>query len=79
MLTQSKLEKKYYISGLRPVVREIYTDYEMYYSYQWETGVFKQDMSYLDKVYYDPDGDVEEITKDKFDAYVQELQSNLKA
>lgn len=71
------MEKKYYTCGLRPIVREIYTDCELYYSYQWETGVFKKDMSYLNKVYNDPDGDVEEITKEKFDAYVKELKSRL--
>lgn len=68
------MEKKYYKSGLRPIIREIYDDYEMYYSFQWDNGEFKQDMQYMYLIYNDPSGDVEEITLQEFDDYVKKLK-----
>lgn len=68
------INKKFYISGLRPIIREIYKDYEIYYSFQWGTGLFKQDMTYMEKIYYDPDGDVEEISESEFSTYVEKLK-----
>lgn len=67
-------DRKYYKCGLRPIIREIHSDYEEYFSFQWETGEFKQDMTYLHQVYYDPAGDIEELTKSEFDVYVKELK-----
>lgn len=68
------MSKKYYISGLRPIIREIHGDYEVYYSFQWETGLFKQDMTYMEKIYYDPNGDVEEVSESEFNSYVEKLK-----
>lgn len=68
------METKYYISGLRPVKGEIFADYEMYYAFQWETDDFKQDMRYNHQIHFDPSGDVEELSKEEFDKYVEKLK-----
>lgn len=47
------MKKKFYICGTRPVIREIHNDYEEYFSFQWETGQFKQDMQYMENIYFD--------------------------
>jgi len=70
------MEKKYYLSGLRPIIREIYSDYEVYYSFQWNDATFKQDMSYMHEIYYDPSGDIQELTEKEFEAYVEKLKKD---
>lgn len=47
----------------------------MYYAFQWETGDFKQDMRYFHEIKFDPSGDVEEVTKEAFDTYVEKLKT----
>jgi hypothetical protein len=68
------MEKKFYKSGLRPVIREIFNDYEVYYAYQWNSGEFKQDMTYMHQIYFDPSGEVEELSKEDFEKYVANLK-----
>ena len=68
------MEKKYYKSGFRPIIQEINKDYDIFYAFQWETGNFKKDMTYNHQINYDPDGDVEELTKSEFDVYVKQLR-----
>lgn len=68
------MEKKFYKSGLRPVIREMFDDYEMYYAYQWNSGEFKQDMTYMHQIYFNPSGEVEELSKEEFDRYVANLK-----
>ena len=71
------METKYYKSGLRPVRREINPDYEAYFAFQWDTGKFKEDMTYMHQIYFDPSGDVEELTQEEFDAYVKQLREEI--
>jgi hypothetical protein len=68
------MKKKFYICGKRPVIREIHDDYEEYFSYQWETGLFKQDMQYMENIYFDSSGETEEISEQEFNAYVEKLR-----
>lgn len=67
----------YFKSGLRPIYREIYENYSIFYAFQWETGLFKEDMTYNHQIRFDPDGDVEELTKEQFDTYVEELRQEI--
>jgi len=71
------MEIKYYKSGLRPVYREIEKDYSIFYAFQWDTGEFKEDMTYNHQIRMDPDGDVEELTKEEFDNYVEQLRKEI--
>ena len=68
------MKTKYYKSGLRPVFQEIEDEFDTYYAFQWETGEFEENMEYGDKIDFDPDGDVEELTKEEFDTYVKQLR-----
>jgi len=68
------MEIKYYKSGLRPVYREIEKDYSIYYAFQWAKGEFKEDMTYNHQIRFDPDGDVEELSREQFDTYVKKLR-----
>ena len=70
------MKTKYFKSGLRPVFQEIEKEYDTYYAFQWDTGEFKEDMEYGDKIDFDPSGDVEELTKEEFDAYVKKLRED---
>jgi len=69
---------KYYKSGLRPIIREIHSDYEIYYAFQWKTGEFRQDMTYMHQIYFDLSGDVEELSKNEFEEYVSQLKKETK-
>ena len=68
------MEKQYYICGLRPVVEEIEKEYKTYYAFQWDTGEFKEDMTYLRKISNDQSGETEKVSKEKFDDYVAKLK-----
>ncbi|TDP60092.1 hypothetical protein [Flavobacterium dankookense] len=68
------MEKKFYLCGLRPVIVEIYETYENYLALNMQTGVFEQNFRYSHQVTYDPDGDVEELSEQKFNTYVEKLK-----
>jgi hypothetical protein len=45
------MEKKYYKFGLRPIFSEEATNGIIrFYAFQWDTGSFKEDMTYLLKM-----------------------------
>lgn len=67
-------EKKYYKYGLRPIIEEIEPEFSTFYAFQWETGDFKEDMTYASKIWHDPSGDVEEINKEEFEKYIKKLK-----
>ena len=64
------MEKKYYIVGLRPVIREIFPDMNKFYAMEWDTGEFKLDMRYNHEILFDPSGESREVDKKEFDEYV---------
>ena len=67
-IKKSNMERKFYTCGLRPIIREIHSNFEEFFSFQWDTGYFKQDMKYMENIYSDPEGDVEEISEQAFNA-----------
>lgn len=69
------MKKKFYICGTRPVIREINNDYEEYFSFQWKTGQFKQDIQYMENIYFDSSSDVKEVSETEFNAYVEKLRN----
>lgn len=68
------METKYYRCGLRPVIQEIEEEFDTFYAFQWNTGEFKEDMEYNHEINFDPSGEVEEINKKEFDAYVEKIR-----
>lgn len=60
------MEKKYYIVGLRPVIREEFSDMDIFYAMEWETGEFKINNRYYHEVLDDPSG----VSKSDFDQYI---------
>ena len=72
------LNKKYYKCGLRPVIIVIHQEYNNFLAMNWETGVFEEDFRYSDQIFSDPSGDVQEMSKEKFDTYVEELRNKKK-
>ncbi|MEL1246084.1 hypothetical protein AAEO56_17555 [Flavobacterium sp. DGU11] len=71
------MEKRFYKYGLRPIIEEIEPEYSTFYAYQWDTGKFKENMSYFTKIRDDRSGDGEELTEQEFNAYVAELRKKL--
>ena len=68
------MNKKYYIYGKRPLIEEINDQFDTIYAFQWDTGEFKEDMSYTSKIMYDPSGDSEIVSKEEFEEYVEKLR-----
>ena len=68
------MEKKFYRYGTRPIIEEIEPEFSTFYAFQWETGEFKEDMTYASKIWYDPSGDREDLTEQEFNAYVEKLR-----
>ena len=68
------MQTNYYIYGERPIIEEVNDNYDVYYAYQWDTGEFKEDMTYGTKVSNDPSGDLRKMTKEEFDTYVKNLK-----
>ncbi len=69
------MEKQYYKYGLRPIYSiENPKGVIRFYAFQWDTGEFKEDMTYLLKIYHDVSNDKEDLTKQEFDAYVLKLK-----
>jgi hypothetical protein len=73
------MSKKYYKYAIRPVYSEEKPiDVVRFYAYQWDSGEFKEDFSYSRKIFHDLSGEAEEVTKQEFDNYVEELRKKLK-
>lgn len=73
------MEKKYYKYGLRPIYsQEKPENIVRFYAFQWETGKFEEDFSYRRKIFHDLSGEAEEVKKEEFDAYVEELRKEIK-
>lgn len=68
------MQKKYYKYGLRPIIEEVEIEFSTFYAFQWETGEFKEDMTYASKIWYDFSGDREELSEQEFNAYVEKLK-----
>lgn len=68
------MEKKYYKYGLRPIIEEIDKEISTFYAFQWDTGEFKQDMTYASKIWYDPSGDREDLSEKEFNDYVKKIK-----
>jgi hypothetical protein len=68
------METKYYTVGDRPVIQEIHETFDNFLAFQWKTGDFKQEMRYNHDINFDPSGDVEELSKEAFDNYVEKLK-----
>ena len=66
--------RKYFKYGLRPIIEEKEDKIRTYYAFQWETGEFKEDMTYFSKINHDLAGDREDLTKEEFDTYVKQLR-----
>ena len=64
----------YYKYGLRPVYEEKEENYSTFYAFQWDTGEFKEDMTYFLKIYHDVSNEREDLTKQEFEAYVKKLK-----
>ncbi|WP_299883588.1 hypothetical protein [uncultured Lacinutrix sp.] len=68
------MEKKYYKYGLRPIIEEVETEYSTFYAFQWETGEFKEDMTYASKIWQDSSGDKEDLSESEFNEYVESIK-----
>lgn len=68
------MEKKFYKYGLRPIIEEIEPEFSTFYAFQWETGEFKEDMTYASKIWFDSSGDKEDLTEAEFNIYVEKMK-----
>ena len=70
---------KYFIIGLRPV-KIIRNDEGGVGSlaYNWETGGFDLAFRYIDEIYLGKGDDVEQVSEDKFNEYVEKLRVQLR-
>ena len=69
------MEKKFYIYGVRPIFEKVEENYSTFYAFQFDTGEFKEDMTYASKIWSDFSGDAKEFTEEEFNAYVRELKT----
>lgn len=60
--------------GNRPVKAILEDDGFGIYVFDWDTGEFTLDMSYLERIYFGTMDDVEIFSKSEFDTYVQGLK-----
>lgn len=68
-------KKEFYKYGTRPIYSEENPKGIIrYYAYQWETGEFKEDMTYMRKIRFNFSGDKEDLTEEEFDAYVEKIR-----
>jgi len=72
------MEKKFYKYGLRPIFEEVEDRYSTFYAFQFDTGEFKEDMTYASKIWSDFSGDKEDLTEEEFNMYVEELRRERK-
>ena len=68
------MEKKYYKYGLRPIIEEVESEFSTFFAFQWDTGEFKEDMTYASKIWHDFSGDSEDMSESEFNTYVDELK-----
>ena len=68
------MNKKYYKFGLRPIFSEQASNSIVrFFAFQWDTGGFKEDMTYLLKIYH-VFLQNQKLTKEAFEQYVEELK-----
>ena len=60
--------------GDRPVKALLENDGFGIYVFDWTTGNFILDLSYIEKIYFGKGDDVEEVTESEFNAYVDKLK-----
>ncbi|MDP9958657.1 hypothetical protein [Chryseobacterium lathyri] len=60
--------------GDRPVKAVLEDDGFGVYAFDWKTGYFILDLSYLEKIYFGRMDDVEILTEKEFNAYVDKLK-----
>ena len=65
---------KYYKYGLRPIIEEVEPEFSTFYAFQWDTGEFKEDMTYASKIWYDFSGETEELTESEFNTYLEKVK-----
>lgn len=68
------MEYKYYKYGLRPIIEDIEPEFSTFYAFQWDTGEFKEDMTYASKIWFDFSGEKEDLSKQEFEIYVNSLK-----
>ncbi len=69
----------YCIVGARPV-KALNTDDGGLgvYAYNWDSGAFELAMDYLERIYFGSQDEVEQVTREEFDLYVEELRTKIK-
>lgn len=65
---------KYCIVGIRPVKALLEADGFGVYAFNWSSGKFDLDLSYIEKIYFGSMDDVEEVTEKEFEKYVEKLK-----
>ena len=60
--------------GLRPVKAILETDGFGVYAFNWNNGSFELDLSYIETIYFGSMDDVEFLSKEEFDKYVETLK-----
>lgn len=65
----------YCIVGLRPVKALSNDDSFGIYVFNWQTGEFDLDLSYIERIYFGSMDEVEFVTEDEFEKYVEKLRS----
>jgi hypothetical protein len=73
------MKKTFYISGIRPIYVEEPDGLVYIYCYNWNNGLFEEDMSYFPKLFIESSVDIEEVSEDKFWNYVGELRKKIKS
>ena len=64
----------YCIVGERPVKTSLDSDGFAVYKFNWETGNFDLDLSYIERIYFGSMDEVEEMTEKEFEEYVEKLR-----
>ena len=72
------LEQKYCKVGDRPVKGIRNNKGFGIYVFNWESGSFDLNQDYLEKIYFGSMDDIEELTKQEFESYVEELRAKIK-
>lgn len=71
-------KKKFYIIGVRPVYVEIEESNEEIFSFDWNTGDFKEDFSYYGQIFHGPDTtETVEVTESEFNNQVEKLRLDI--
>lgn len=62
--------------GDRPVKALLEEDGFGVYAFDWETGKFNLDLSYLEKIYFGRMDDIEILSESEFNIYVEKLKKD---